>query len=153
MTPLERQKLSIAICLALATTLNTSNEIKAMKKSPTGHNEQIVQNSKIKWNNKQITKTNQPEQIQQQKPKDKVFKRTHIKMLQLYVQDNQITTLEEKEYQNFLIEYINNKPATYLALLIQAKNDLVQFPKEIIYLDQSLKSDDIYDMLLKNMKI
>ena len=150
MTPQERQNLLIAICLALASTLKISNGIKAMIKCPKANDAQIVQNSKVKWTNKQTTKPNQPEQIQQQKPKDKVFKRTHIKTLQLYVQDNKITTLEEKEYQNFLIEYIHNNPAIYLALLIQANYKLIQFPDNIEEIDPKINYTSLYNNLATN---
>ena len=73
-------------------------------------------------------------------------KKTHKEAIQEFVNFTNITHLGEKEYKQFLLCYIGNNLVTYLALLLQARYDLLQFPKEIT-IDQSLNFKKIHEML------
>ena len=72
--------------------------------------------------------------------------KNHKEALQEFVNFTNITHLGEKEYKQFLLCYIGNNLVTYLALLLQARYDLLQFPKGIT-IDQSLNFTKIHEML------
>ena len=75
---------------------------------------------------------------------------THTRALQIYVAAQQLHYLYEIDYQDFLyFYYIVHNPAKYLALLIQANYNLIQFP-EYISRDTSVSSNGIKDMLFSN---
>lgn len=137
MKKLKLQKALLAICLALPLTLTTHHAISAMET-----NIEIT-------DNKADDKDAKEQQTLQNKLELIANKETHTEALQYYVGITNPPKLGEAEYKQFLQYYIKNNIVKYLALIIQAKNNLIQFP-ETQNIKQSITSEAIYRMLINN---
>ena len=128
MKKLKLQKALLAICLALPITLTKNHAISAMDT-----------NIEISANKDDDKETN-AQKKQQEQLELIANKPTHIAALQYYVDITKPKKLGKEEYKDFLHYYIKDDTEKYLALIIQANKNLIQFPNNI-NLDTTLTSE------------
>ena len=138
MKKLKLQKALLAICLALPITLTKNQAISATET-----------NIEISANKDDDKETNANQTLQQQLDTIANIK-THTEALKYYIDITKPKKLGKEEYKDFLHYYIKDDTEKYLALIIQANKNLIQFPNNI-NLDTTLTSETIYRMLINNL--